>query len=73
MIAKVIPAKRIPTSLPALDYTVPDHLKDTIATGQLVRIPFRRSEEYGVVQALLEQNNEIDQKKLKAVSEIVFN
>jgi primosomal protein N' (replication factor Y) len=73
MIAKVIPAKRIPTSLPALDYIVPDHLKDTITIGQLVRIPFRRSEEYGVVQTLLEQNNEVEQKKLKPISEIVFN
>ncbi len=49
MIAKVIPIKRLPRSIAVLDYGVPQELHDHISPGQLVIIPFRKSEILGLV------------------------
>ena len=49
MFVQIIPAKRMPLSLPWLDYYVPEKLTDKIKIGQLVKIPFRNLEEFGVV------------------------
>lgn len=54
MIAHVIPAKRGKLSLAFFDYLVPPELTETIKVGQLVRIPLRAKEEWGVVKALVE-------------------
>ncbi len=71
MIVQIIPAKRVPLSLPFLDYIVPEPYRDTIQIGQLVKIPFRNKEEFGVVFNL-ESSAANKNLKLKPITEIVF-
>lgn len=52
MIAEVAPLARLPRSLHFLDYTVPQNLEDSIQIGQLVTIPFRTSQTFGIVLSL---------------------
>ncbi len=61
----------MPLSLPFLDYSAPAELKNKIKIGQLVKIPFRDKEEFGVVCAI---NQSISKKtvKTKPIKEIVF-
>lgn len=71
MIAQIIPAKRMPLSLPFLDYLVPESEINNIKVGQLVKIPFRKKEEFGVVFAL-QNSPTVKENKLKPITEIVF-
>src|SRR3989344_3367474 len=71
MIVQIIPAKRMPLSLPFLDYLVPEEYRTKIRPGQLVKIPFRNKEEFGVVFGLQSTASE-KEIKLKPVSELVF-
>lgn len=62
----------MPLSLPFLDYEVPDELKKRIKIGQLVKIPFLKSEDFGVVmdtKSALAKNN----IKIKFIKELVFD
>lgn len=52
MIADIIPTKKLPRSLSALSYLVPENLSGQIKVGQLVTIPLRGSFTTGVVANL---------------------
>lgn len=52
MIAHVIPAKRGTPHLAWFDYLVPPELEKSAAVGQLVRVPFRSGEMFGVIHSL---------------------
>ena len=72
MIAEIIPIKRLPRRFTHFDYTVPDELRDVITPGQLVRIPLKSSEIFGLVLSLRERR-ESDTSALKEVIDIVHN
>ncbi len=67
MIAEVIPLKRLPRAISFFDYNVEADLAQKIKVGQLVKISFRKSEIFGLVLRL---KNE-DDPKLKNVTSIV--
>lgn len=52
MIALIIPVKRMPKGMGPFDYRVPTELEKIIRPGQLVRIPLRKSEVFGLVLSL---------------------
>jgi primosomal protein N' (replication factor Y) len=54
MFAEVIPVKRGPPQLPFFDYAVPKELTADLKVGQLVKIPFRGKEIFGIVKKLSE-------------------
>ncbi len=47
--AKIIPLRRLPKDIETFDYSVPEELQDKIRPGQLVTIPFRKSDILGLV------------------------
>lgn len=59
----------MPVTLPFFDYAVPEEMKAKIKVGQLVKIPFLKSEIFGVVAEL---NSAGSEHKLKEIKEIVF-
>lgn len=61
----------MPLSLPFLDYSVPEKYQKKIKVGQLVKIPFRSKEEFGVIFSLDSSSHEKD-LKLKPLTELVF-
>ncbi|TSC84858.1 MAG: Primosomal protein N [Parcubacteria group bacterium Gr01-1014_13] len=71
MIAQVIPARRMPLSLPFLDYSVPEEDKTKIKIGQLVKIPFRNKEEFGVILNI--KSSGALNIKTKPIKEIIFS
>ena len=71
MIAKVVPTKRMPLKLSVLDYFVPFNLQKKIKVGQLVRIPFRTKEIFGVVNSV--DDNAQRTNKIKDVVDIIFS
>ena len=71
MIAEIIPARRMPSALPFLDYLVPPADETDIKIGQLVTIPFQSGETFGVVFNL-KQNPEKLTTKLRPIKNIVF-
>lgn len=71
MIIQVIPARRMPLSLPFLDYSVAEEDENNIKIGQLVKIPFRNKEEFGVVLKILP--TEKPSAKTKVVKGIIFS
>lgn len=56
MIAQIIPAKRGPLRLAILDYIVPPELEALIRVNQLVTIPLRSKEEFGIVLSLIDKS-----------------
>ncbi|MBD3311204.1 MAG: primosomal protein N' [Candidatus Magasanikbacteria bacterium] len=68
MIIKVAPIKRLPAKVSEFDYSVPKELTKKIHVGQMVIIPFRKSEIFGLVLAV-----DIKQKygKTKQIKSIV--
>ncbi len=58
MIAKVIPVKRFPKGVDVFDYLVPEDLQKNIKLGQLVTIPLRKSNIFGLVLSVGIINNE---------------
>lgn len=71
MLARVIPVKRLPLSLPQLDYQISKELQTKIKPGQLVKIPFRQQEIFGVVKEVIKNNSQI-KSELKAIIGIVL-
>ena len=57
-------------SLPFLDYSVPEEFANKIRIGQLVKIPFRNKEEFGVILEIKASNK--PNIKTKPIKEIVF-
>lgn len=62
----------MPMSLPFLDYSVPEELKTKIKIGQLVKIPFRNREEFGVVFSVGNPTSSVKELKIKALKEIIL-
>lgn len=60
----------MPLSLPFLDYSVPEEIKNNIKIGQLVKIPFRNKEEFGVILDI--KSSDVAGAKIKLIKEIVF-
>ncbi len=69
MIARIVPLVRLPNIKAEFDYEVPSTLESNIAVGQLVTIPFRKSECFGLVLAL---HRDAQGRALKPLSSIVF-
>lgn len=67
-VATILPLKRLPRGLALFDYTVPDELQDKLKTGQLVRVPLRSSEIFGLV---VEEKKKKDTSGLKELVAIV--
>ncbi len=72
MIAEIIPIKRLPRRFSYFDYTVPDDIKDRIVPGQLVQIPLKSSEIFGLVLSLREERSS-DTSALKKIIAIVHD
>ena len=70
MIIQIIPAKRMPLTLPFLDYFVPEELENKIKIGQLIKIPFRNKEEFGIVLGI--KSSDKPNIKTKPITGIVF-
>ena len=70
MIAEIIPIKRLPRRFTHFDYTVPEELQEVITKGQLVRIPLKSSEIFGLVLSLREKRDS-DTSALKDVINFV--
>lgn len=69
MITKIIPLKRLPKSLDLLDYAIPPELQNRAGIGQLVRIPFRRSELFGLIFDL-DKNKTASSKQIRSITNI---
>ncbi len=69
MLAKIIPLKRLPKGLDLFDYQVPKSLEADIKPGQLVTIPFRKSDLYGLVFDL--KNDQLGNSNTKEIKSIV--
>jgi len=69
MIASVIPIKRMPRHLSPFDYRVPDTLEGKILVGQLVRIPLRKSIEFGLVFSI--KNTDTQEGGVKDIDSLV--
>lgn len=73
MRAQIILFRRMPPKINYFDYLVPKNLEKEIKIGQLVEIPFRNNNEYGLVYSL-EQNSLLkNQTKLRALNKICFS
>lgn len=70
MIAQIIPAKRGTLRLAMFDYLVPAELESVIKPGQLVLIPLRSKDEFGVIFKLTDIAT-IDLSRLKSLKSIV--
>lgn len=73
MFARIIPIQRLPKHLHVFDYTVPEDLHDHIAVGQLVSIPLRRSQAFGVVLSLEQTRPSGSTGELKPLLHIVHS
>jgi len=73
MYAKIIPLRRLPRGIDVLDYVIPQELEATITPGQLVSIPIRTSQHFGIVLSMdaEQRNKEIADKPLKELIAIV--
>ncbi len=72
MICEVIPIKRLPRRFTHFDYTIPQALAEEVKPGQLVRIPLKSSEIFGLVLSLREKR-ESDTSALKEIIDIVHD
>lgn len=72
MIAEVIPIKRLPRRFTHFDYTVPVQLEQLIIPGQLVSIPLKSSEIFGLVLSIKNKENTCT-PTLKSITEIINN
>ncbi len=70
MFAHIIPTRRTPLSLPFFDYLVPSELEASIRPGQLVTIPFRNRDEFGVVKSV-SKTASMNVKNIKPIKNIV--
>lgn len=68
MIASIVPVKRMPRHSCVFDYFVPESLQHSVRPGQLVRIPFRQTIEFGVVLSISPLADEkIDYKSIESL------
>ena len=70
MIAQVILAKRMPQNSPYFDYDVEEKLQANLLIGQLVKIPFRNKQVFGIIKSI--KKNHDPNNKLKPIDEAVF-
>lgn len=70
--ALVIPIRRMPNKIKGLDYLISVEQKSLIRVGQLVKIPLRKKDEFGIVYSLSDASS-IQDDKLKPISEIVLD
>lgn len=70
MIAKIIPLTRLPRTFSFFDYQVNTDVATSIKIGQLVKIPFRNKEIFGVV---FDIEKSLNNEKLKEIKDIVNN
>ena len=68
MILKIIPLTRLPRAFSTFDYLTNEELETSVEIGQLVKIPFRNKEIFGVIFAI-EKNTK--NEKLKNLIDIV--
>jgi len=73
MIAQIVPVCRMPINLKFFDYGVPTGLEKQIQVGQLVHIPLRKKEVFGVVLNVLESSSIKSPAKLKDIIDIVID
>ncbi len=69
MFAKIVPLRRLPRSLSICDYHVPRELEPSLAVGQIVSIPFGKSNIFGLVLSLHEKS--LYDKKIKDILSLV--
>ncbi|TAN32979.1 primosomal protein N' [Patescibacteria group bacterium] len=70
MLLQIIPARRMPFSLPFLDYAAPAELEARVKIGQLVKIPFRSREEFGIIKSI---GGDAPPKKVRPILEIFYD
>ncbi len=64
----------MPPNIAYFDYLVPENLKKQIQIGQLVEVPFRNGNEYGLVYSLDQNRNRLNaQTKLRVLNKICFS
>lgn len=68
MITNIVPLRRFPRSFESFTYKVEEEWQKTLRVGQLVQIPFRNSQEFGVVLSINETES---QEKLKSLHSII--
>lgn len=73
MIANIIPLRRFPSSLDFFSYSVPHELESLVKVGQLVTIPFRNSNTFGIIFSFENDETISDPKKIKSLVEICFD
>ncbi len=72
MIVSVIPLKRLPRQLSWLDYGVPEEYKDTVAIGQLITIPLRKTVVFGIIYRIQKEiPKELEGKEIKPFEKII--
>ncbi len=67
MVVQVIPIRRLPASISFFDYRVPDSLRNKIKKGQLVNIPFRKSQILGLVFDFAEKERSNNTKEILGI------
>jgi len=68
---QVIPIRRLPFNIPHLDYLVDDGIAGQIRPGQLVSIPFRGKDEFGLIISA-GKTEKFEAGKLKPINGLVF-
>lgn len=69
---QVIPIRRLPFSIPHLDYLAGSDIAEKIRPGQLVSIPFRGKDEFGLIKSA-GISEKIEAGKLKPINSLVFD
>jgi len=72
MRARVAPLKRLPIDKAVFDYLVKPTDEKKIRPGQLVTIPFRQKDDFGLVVDLTGGDEKVPETKLKEIKEIIF-
>lgn len=73
MRAQIILFRRMPPNISYFDYLVPENLQKKIKPGQLVKVPFRNKEEFGLVYSLEQDSLKLKSSiKLRTLNSICF-
>lgn len=67
MVAEVIPLKRLPRHLGVFDYDIPQEMEAGICIGQLVEVPFRTSNIYGIISHIKKEDSSDSLKGLHTI------
>ena len=67
MIASILPLQRLPRRLGIFDYHIPEALAGIVRPGHMVRIPFRASEQLGLVVHTAEKQKTAELKELQGL------